>query len=215
MTPETTLLDKVVLIVLGWLLGLAAPMITDAVKRKRENELGRMALLAELREVAHKLALAAHGVYMHQGSMDRSKLEWLKSALERYAGAHDPQRLLESMRKQLTMTDQEIARTSKAFAKLQKAGLVLQKYGVPLLDARVSALWTFDTSFTRELLEIKASLDILDDLVDRSRHYSDLTFGKLEGDNYRLVLENFEQCVDMYAVRARQIVTRIEGLGHV
>ena len=215
MTLESSLLEKLVLVIFGWLLGLLAPIITDGIKRRRENEMGRTALLAELREVAHKLALAAHGVYMQQGTMDRSKLEWLKIALERYAGAHDPQRLLESMRKLLAMTDQEIAANSKAFAKLQKPGLVLQRYSVPLLDARVSALWTFDTSFTRELLEIKANLAMLDDLVDRSRHYSDLTFGKLEGDNYRLVVENLAQCWDLYADRARQVVARIDSLKHV
>lgn len=206
------MLEKVVLIVLGWLLGLGAPIITDSIKRRRENALGRAALLVELREIAYKLALAAHGVYMQRGTMDRSKLEWLKSALERYAGAHDPQPLLESMRKQLAMTDQEIAATSKAFVKLQKSGMVLQKYGVPLLDARVSALWSFDTAFTRELLEIRTNLDMLSDLVDRSRHFSDLTFGKLEGDNYRLVLENVEQCWELYADRARQVVSRIDHL---
>ena len=50
--PESSLLEKLVLIIFGWLLGLLAPIITDGIKRRRENGMGRTALLAELREVA-------------------------------------------------------------------------------------------------------------------------------------------------------------------
>jgi hypothetical protein len=204
--------ERVLLLLLGWLMGLAAPAITDGIKRKRENALGRAAIFGELREVAHKLALAAHRIYMHQGTVDRQKLEWITGVLERYAGVHESQRLLENFRKQLSWTDPEIAAAAKVVAAGDSRGLVLQKYAVPLLDGRVNALWSFDSSFTRQLLEIRASIELLTDLVERSRYYSGLTFGKLEDGNYDAVVSNFKQCCDEYAERAVQVVTRIEDL---
>mgnify|MGYP003381672430 CR=1 FL=1 len=89
---------------------------------------------------------------------------------------------------------------------------MLQKYAVPLLDGRVTALWSFDSSFTRNLLEIRSGIGMLDDLVERSRHYADLTFGKLENGNYELVLGNLQQCYSEYAERAERIVLQIENL---
>jgi hypothetical protein len=86
---------------------------------------------------------------------------------------------------------------------------MLQHYPVPLLDARVSALWTFDTEFQRRLLEIRRNVALLDDIVDRSRKYFDLTFTKLEGDNHQLVRANLNQCYELYADRATTVVEQI------
>ena len=82
----------------------------------------------------------------------------------------------------------------------------------PLLDARVSALWSFHTSCQRQLLEIRRNVAILDDVVDRSRKYFDMTFTKLEGNNYQLVTENLTQTYELYAERAMTIVDQIKSL---
>jgi hypothetical protein len=89
---------------------------------------------------------------------------------------------------------------------------VLQYYPIPLLDARVSALWSFDTSFQRQLLEIRRNFAILDDVVDRSRKYFDMTFTKLEGNNHELVAGNLTQTYAVYAERAVIIVNLIKSL---
>jgi hypothetical protein len=92
---------------------------------------------------------------------------------------------------------------------------MLQYYPVPLLDARVSALWTFDTDFQRRLLEIRRNVALLDDLVDRSRKYFDLTFTSLEGINGEAVRANLNQCYEMYAHRATMVVEQILDLRKV
>jgi hypothetical protein len=51
-------LDKLVILFIGWLLGLLGPAIVDGIRRKRENKLGRTAILSELREVGSVLAIA-------------------------------------------------------------------------------------------------------------------------------------------------------------
>ena len=207
---ESSLIEKVVLVALGWLLGLAAPAITEAIKRRRENALGRAAIVTELHEVAYKLALSVHGVYMHRGDVDRVKLEWLHAVMERYSGLHDPGNLLMTTRAQLSWTDEQIALGTRAMAKGPDRFLNLQKYKVPLLDARVAALWSFDTSHQRHLLEIRAGLDMLDDIVERSRHFSDMTFGKLEPGMFDRVIENVEQSYEQFVERARIVVGNID-----
>lgn len=205
-------LEKLLLLTLGWLLGLLGPVIVDAIKRRRENTLGRSAIYAELRDVAHKLTLAAHYIYMHKGKVDRPHLEWTKRHLEGYAGLVDMENLLKSIRLQLTWPDEQLTAYAQATAAAAGKSVVLQKYPVPLLDSRVSALWTFDTTIQRHLLDVRSRIELLNDIVDRSRKYSDMTFTKLENNNYDLVVQNVEQCYTLYAESAKQIADHVKEL---
>ena len=204
-------LEKLAFLALGWLLGLLGPIIVDAIRRRRENALGRVAILNELRELASVLATAAFGARMRQGTADRRFLEWLKSDLERHATSQQLQAFIPSLRTQLSWSDEELKKIAIHMSSEDGTGLVLQHYPVPLLDARVSAIWSFDTSFQRGLLEVRQNLHLLDDLVDRSRKYHDQTF-TLEGENRRLVEENFVQACALYAERAQRTVDLIRRL---
>ena len=205
-------LESIALLLVGWLLGTLSPAIVDAIKRRRENALGREAILGELNEIAHRLALARHSVIMHRGKVNRQALEWLKKHLENYAGVHEIDSLMKNMRTQLSWPDAQITDVSRATAGEPNKGLTLQKYAVPLLDARVSALWSFNSSFTRKLLDIRANIDLLNDIVDRSRHYSDMTFGSATGDNHRRAVQNVEDCYVQYAQLALSVVDKITEL---
>lgn len=210
MTEAT--LEKLALLILGWLLGLLGPIIVDSIKRRRENTLGRAAILGELNELAGVLAIAAFKARMRLGTVDRTFLEWLKATLEQYATAPMLREFIPHVCTQLSWTDEQLLAVSQRTGSNDGKGTMLQHYPVPLLDARVSALWSFDTSFQRQLLEIRRNVAILDDVVDRSRKYFDMTFTKLEGDNYNLVDENLTQTYELYAERAIIIAESIRAL---
>lgn len=205
-------IDKLAFLALGWLLGLLGPVIVDGIKRRRENTLGRAAILTELTELAGILSTSAYGARMHLGTADRQFLEWLKITLEQYATTPNLQEFIPKLRTQLSWTDHQLSTVAQHMSADEGKGTMLQHYPVPLLDARVSALWSFDTSFQRQLLEIRRNVAILDDVVDRSRKYFDMTFTKLEGNNYQLVTENLTQTYELYAERAMTIVDQIKSL---
>jgi len=204
--------DKLAFLALGWLLGLLGPIIVDSIKRRRENTLGRAAILTELTELAGVLATAAYGARMKLGTADRAFLEWLKATLEQCATTPKLQAFVPRLRTQLSWTDEQLLAVGQHTAAEVGKGIMLQHYPVPLLDARVSALWSFDTSLQRQLLEIRRNVAILDDVVDRSRKYFDMTFTKLEGNNYELVAGNLTQSYELYAEWAMTIVDQIKIL---
>jgi hypothetical protein len=146
--------EKLIVLLVGWLLGLLGPAIVDGIRRKRENKLGRRAIISELRDTSRILAVAVHAVKSREGSIDRAHLEWLKAFLE--TGQPTPANLdwLTNLGKQLEWTDEEIAQRFLIMMTIEGKGMMLQKYPVPLLDSRVAALWSFDTSFQRSLLDI-------------------------------------------------------------
>lgn len=204
--------EKLLLVAFGWLLGLLGPAITDAIKRRRENALGRIAILSELREVSVKLALAAYGVRMHQGTVDAEFLKWLKHHLERHAVSKDVQDFIPKLNIFLALDANGLAQINAHTSAESSKGVMLQRYLVPLLDARVSALWSFDTEFQRQLLEVRTRIAMLDELIDRSRKYFDLTFTKLEDANYIIAVENLVQACTLYAQAAERIVDVIDTL---
>ena len=158
------------------------------------------------------LSLAAYGIRLSEGKVDRKFLEWLKLDLELNATSLEMQGLVPTVRNMLALTDGELIEMNKVAVQKQGKATMLQVLGAPLLDSRVSALWSFETSFQRKLLEIKHHLSLLQDLVERSRKYFDLTFTKLEGDNHRLVSENLAQACHEYGSRAELIVDKIRAL---
>ena len=212
---STDTIEKLLILGLGWLLGLLGPVIVDGIKRRRENALGQAAIVAELRDVAHKLALAAHYIHMHRGTVSRPHLEWLKQHIEGHAGLVDVDDLLKSVRTQLSWSDEELQKYVKATAAASTKGMVLQKYPVPMLDSRVSAMWSFDTEVQRRLLDVRTRLALLNDLVERSIKQADMTFGKLDDNNHRLIVENIEQSYELYADGAKRVVQVVDELKYL
>jgi hypothetical protein len=205
-------LDKVLFLFLGWLLGMLSPLIVSAVTRRRENALGRAAIVTELNELAATLAIAVYGTRSSLGTVDRQFLEWLRTFLGSHPIPANLQALKSRLPDHLSWSDADIAKGAQYMANAPGTSAMLQHYPVPLLDARVSALWTFDTAFQRSLLAIRRDVALLDDIVDRSRKYFDLTFTKLEGDNPQLVIANLNQCYELYADRATAVVEQIVEL---
>ena len=158
------------------------------------------------------LALAAYGIRMDQGQVDRTFLEWLKHDMELNATTAEMQTLVPNLRKMIELPDDALAQFNEAARSKPGKATMIQHLNAPLLDSRVSAMWTFDTTFQRQLLEIKHHLSLLQDLVERSRKYFDLTFTKLEGENYRLVSENLVQAGREYGRRAELIVNKIRAV---
>ena len=149
---------------------------------------------------------------MRLGTVDKQFLKWLKITLEEYGATPRLQEFIPRIRIQLTWTDEQLAAAATHMSQDAGTGAMLQHYPVPLLDGRVSALWSFDTQFQRQLLEIRRNVAILDDAVERSRKYFDMTFSKLEGDNYDRVTGNLTQTYALYAERAIIVVDQIKSL---
>ena len=204
--------EKLLLLALGWLFGLLSPAIVEAIKRHRETNLVKVALAAELDEVSYKLALGNNILNEHFGTIDHTYLRWLKEVTANYADPSLVAPLIQGIESQLQLTGEQLADLVALRKAPDHQNVNLQKVVVPLLDARVSSLWHLDSNIQALLLDIRSQVNLLNEIVDQSRYYSGLTFGKLEGGNYALVVENLKGCQRQHAERAKQIVNKIQEL---
>ena len=130
--------EKLLLLSLGWLFGLLSPAIVETIKRRRETNLVKVALAAELDEVSYKLALANNILNWHFGTIDHAYLRWFKDVTADYAGPSLVASSIPAIESQLQLPGDQLA----ACVAFQKApnhkNVNLPKVMVPLLDARVS-----------------------------------------------------------------------------
>jgi hypothetical protein len=203
--------QKIALLILGWLLGLLSPVIVDAIKYRREAKRGRHAILAELDEVGTVLLFATYRTRQAAWNIDRPFLDWLRPKLVANPSPK-AQRFLGMVDQLLAFPDNQIVAGAALMATAENKATLLQHYPAPLLDARVSALWTFDTTLQRQLLELHRNLALLDAIVDQSREFFRLTFNTLSDENYTRVSDNLKQSYSEYAERAKIIVDQIETL---
>ena len=136
-------LTAVLLIILGWLFGLLTPIITNHNLRARENKEVLLALQVELSELKYRLACAVYRVNMHNGTVDRHLLEWLKPIFENYTGINPFEKIRDSINMQLKLPDEQIKALSDYDKADSSGGLTLKKYNVPLLETKFALISSF------------------------------------------------------------------------
>lgn len=203
--------SDLVLLLLGWLLGILSPAIVDGIRRRRETARVRSALRGELHELRYRMALAAYLLQMRFGTIDRKYLEWVRGAVSSYPGASQQDPTLRFVESQLGLPDDQIAALAQHQKASSEGALSVKKYALPLLDARVGSLWELDEELQKHLLEVRANLDLFNEEVDQARYYFGLTFQNLGEENYRRVETNLVGCYLNIASRAEILVEKIDA----
>lgn len=205
--------ENMLFLLLGWLLATLSPIIADAIRRRRESKEVKGALLAELGELKYRMACATYYVQMRFGNIDRKLLEWLRPIVSAYSGPNPSDGMLKAIDLQLSFADQVLSTLSQADRNTGGGGLTLKKYSVPLLDARLGVLTWLPNNVQVLLLDIRTHLRMLDEEVDQTRYYFQLTFDpKVTGDNRQSVIQNLENGYRQYSDRARIIADGIAKL---
>ena len=158
------------------------------------------------------MVLAAYNVAMHLGTADRDFLKWVQDSLVLYKGDERKDSIVKSIDMKLSFTPEQLAACITSEAAQGFQAMTLVKFALPFVDARVSAFHSMAGTVQLQLLSARADVRLLDDLVDQSRMYFQLTFGEFKGTNYTIVLENVRGVYDHYMKRCRIAADRIHRL---
>ena len=71
------MIDSLIILVVGWFLGLLAPAIVDKIKISRELTNTYATIKSEINEVAYRLVLASFYAAKHLGKANREFLKWV------------------------------------------------------------------------------------------------------------------------------------------
>ena len=134
------MIEQIPTLLLGWLLGLLAPVIVEKIKNYRDTEATTATIKSELNETAYRMVLGAYSVSMHLGTADRAYLKWVLDSIVLYQGSEPTERIVESIKVKLALPEEKLASYTAAEAGQGVQAIVLPKFAVPFVDARVAAV---------------------------------------------------------------------------
>lgn len=199
---------KIRFLVVGWVLGLIGSSITDFIRDWRRVRLFKRAVRTELQELRVRLVGVVFQVAAHFGRIDRNLLQWLEAAMEGYSGALVGQ--LVDFRPLLAATDEQLREMSDKLKATAGISLIFRRYQLSFLDKHIDQLAHFDVAAQARLLDIRAQLGLLTEMVEEAQYFYRLTFQSSLADTAKDALDkNIDNSHELVAQRSKFLVEKI------
>jgi len=193
------------MLVLGWLLGLLAPEIVYKIRTGRRLKAIERGLLAEVRDAALRIGLAASRIDEHLGNFGRENLEARRKIYMNFG--NDNAKAIENLDALLAKSDADLALLKTNLVVAASAGLGLRKQRLPFIDSKINELELFGELRMSQLLDFRAQVEQFNELVEDSRMYFKMTFD-VTGQNHAIVTNNLTATYSNVMKKAENVVTR-------
>jgi hypothetical protein len=204
-------IGPVLLLILGWLMGLLSPGIAERIRRGyRRRDLMR-AVLDELLGLQHVLAIVAYRIRARNMAVTNEFLDAIIPTVENYKGPDRVERMIEAIKTSRTLPEGQRAAIEHA-AQKPNVGLALRQYSLPLITTQLSDLIICSLAFQRAVLHVRFHLDLCNQFVPYSQALHDRTFSDLSPEDREAVIANLEQGYREYGQRAELIVKAIRAI---
>lgn len=204
------MLESVLLILLGWLLGILGGPIAKAIDRRgRQKELLE-AIHQELSDSRQLMASVAFRIRAFLGTIDREFLQWMLEVWTPDA-TPDPEMVVTRGRLETmaALDAEELAQLADVL-RPQRASLNVKVYALPLVDASVPELALLSPDDRREILAIRQGLDVMNQDVPTIKAMHEKTFdGSLNVGSRAIVEGNLTRSYEVMADRAVDLANRI------
>jgi hypothetical protein len=199
------------MLVLGWLLGLVAPLISDRITQGQETRKELVpGVRSDLIELQFKLGFLRYALAIRFGTYDGEFLKWLKPIVDDYNQIYPDQKVFPEIDERLKMTDAQLAALAQASqSDTSKAGISLRKYDIAFIESQLDKLGRLDVETHRLILVIRARLGYLNEMVDEARVYFRLTFENISDKNHEQIVDNINGVCRVYGENARDVVDLI------
>lgn len=205
--------QELIILLIGWLLGLlSVPFVSRIEKFYKRNDLKNV-LLTELKYLAVRSAVSRHLIQTHLGTSNQDELGWLKVVLERYKDycATD---ILESVEKALLLGNGQYDSWAIYFGALSEGKyLGLKSFSLPFVESNLSNLWVFEDSFQAGILSVRERVQMLNEEIELSKHFSDLTFNPdVMATNAQIINDNQKKSYKLIGEQCKMIVELIDKI---
>ncbi len=202
----------IVYIILGWLLGLLTSPLALRIERKYRQKDYKFAIFSELKIFAARSNMVFFKIRKHLGTLDKSSLEWIVKTYKQY----DPdinQELINVTKELLETSDEEFENKMNRFKAAENISLGLKTFSLPLTDSLLENISILDSEFQRKILEIKAQVDMLNQEIENSKYYFNLTFNPESlSINKDVLRTNIKSSYNMIQEKCKYIVGLISEI---
>lgn len=205
MTP-----NAVVILILGWLLGLLSHSVIEWNRSIRRADELRSSIALELDELKYRIAWGALAMFGRQQALDREVVDWFIGAVQEYKGVHAESKALSMLKEMTTLDD---ARLQAYLAKLARPGrgANLKQFHLPLLSAAIGELSILPAESQRLALDVLRQIGMLNEEIQLSNDNFQRTFDtSITGGNRAILDSNIQLGYMTIGKMSRWLV---EGIG--
>ena len=172
--------DEIVLVFVGWLLGLLGPAVVEAIRIRRAVRTTKAALSVELDELQLRLADNAFYIADHLGAFDHTLIRWLLASYRDYRGLYFDAEAVRLLEEGARLDDAALARMNQSRRTFGSGQvLVPRRFSAPIVEQTIAtSLPYLDRDLQQKLLEIVRQLAILDEDVAEIKEQYQLTFNE-------------------------------------
>jgi hypothetical protein len=203
-------MEQVLLIGLGWLLGLLGGPLAERIRRRYRAEELRRACLGELKELRYTMASLVYLIHSRQGDLNRALLEWIDPIESSYEGPDSSPEEKETWRKIRALKPEELARV--ADRRSEDLAMNVKVFSLPFLEARMSDLPLLSVELQQGIHQVRHHLDLFNQDVAVLQGQFALTFQALPTENHARVRKNLTDGYKNLAKRATIIADAITPL---
>ena len=199
------------MLVVGWLLGLVAPLVSDRITQGRETREELVpGVRSDLIELQFKLGFLRYNLAIRFGTYNGEFLKWLKPIVDDYNQIYPDEKVFTDIDERLKMTDVQLTARAQALQNdASRTGISLRKYDIAFIESQLDKLGRLDMETYRLILVIRSRLGYLNEMVDEARAYLRLTFESISDANHEQVVNNINDVYRVYGENALDVIELI------
>lgn len=186
-------MKELLYITFGWFLGLLSHTVVMHIQRKYKKSDLKNAILSDLKNLAVRLVAVYGLIDIHRGTKSKTSLEYSKTIYTKYR-VNCPQNILDGLEKLANSKKEELSALNVYLKAEENISLNLKKYFLYFIESVSGEFSLLPLEFQREILEIRAQLNMYNDQVDNVTFFYRSTFDpgcmKTNSEIIRLNLDN-------------------------
>jgi len=152
-------MHELIYLILGWLLGLLGPGITERIRRRYRQRDVVASIVNEMVELEYTLAAVSWKMRLKREDLTDDYLAWLQPIVDGYSGPEKSPGLADALRTIRKGTDTERRQAAKLLQDNTR-GLSLKRYQVPFISAQAAEVSLCPLDFQRRVYRVMARLDL-------------------------------------------------------
>lgn len=204
----------IIILLLGWSLGLLSPLITNMINDKIKMKELKQCIFLELDELRILLAILRYQLESKYNKLSIELIDYLIPIFENSKGMNSTENTLKALKKFKTLSEEEFNQIIENYK--VPGSLSIKKLDIPFLKSKIEELGVFDTDLQRQLLNINYMLDLYNRQVEENRYYYKMTFdGNISDENHIIVSESLNQSYNELTLRVRVLMKCIDSFMEV
>lgn len=173
----STEIQAILMLILGWLLGLLSPSIINYIQDKQKAIKIKKSLLSEMEECQIIMANVAYLIESKYVAINHKLFDDLINIYENYNGINDYNDKLLRLKKLKTTPKEELETMTEIqlYENMDKF-LSFKKYDLPYLRSKINDISLLDENVQSNLLQLNFKLNLFNSEVEESKFHYQLTF---------------------------------------